>query len=301
MLTGIHFLLTYACNLECDHCFLYCGPRAAGTFTVDQIRETLREARKIGSVEWIYFEGGEPFLYYPLMLEGIKLARDLGFRTGVVTNAYWATSERDAELWLRPFWELGVSDLSISDDSFHYAEERENPARKALSLSRRRGKPASTICIEKPSVAGKLRRRQEKGAPVTGGGVMFRGRAVEKLAKGQPTRSWTNFTECPYENLADPGRVHVDSFGNVHLCQGLSMGNMWERPLSSLVKGYKGDSHPICGPLLNGGPTALARRFGFSPRRGYVDACHFCYSARLALIERFPQWLAPRQVYGLDT
>jgi len=252
-------------------------------------------------VEWIYFEGGEPFLYYPLMLEGIKVARDLGFRTGVVTNAYWATSEQDAELWLRPLWELGVSDLSISDDSFHYAEEKDNPSRKALSLSRKRGKPASTICIEKPSVVGEIPRRRQKGAPVTGGGVMFRGRAVEKLTKGQPARSWTNFTECPYENLADPGRVHVDSFGNVHLCQGLIMGNMWKEPLSRLVKEYKGDSHPICGPLLSGGPAALARRFGFTPRHRYVDACHLCYSVRLALIERFPQWLAPRQVYGLET
>ena len=33
MLTGIHFLLTYSCTSECDHCFLYCSPNAKGTFT----------------------------------------------------------------------------------------------------------------------------------------------------------------------------------------------------------------------------------------------------------------------------
>ncbi len=41
MLTGIHFLLTYQCNFECDHCFLYCAPHAKGTFTLDQLRKVL--------------------------------------------------------------------------------------------------------------------------------------------------------------------------------------------------------------------------------------------------------------------
>ena len=46
MLTGIHVLLTYTCNFECDHCFLYCSPRAEGTFTLEQIREVIEEAGK---------------------------------------------------------------------------------------------------------------------------------------------------------------------------------------------------------------------------------------------------------------
>ena len=73
MLNGIHFLLTYKCNYECDHCFLYCGPHSVGTFTLEQIRTVLDEAVKIGTIKWIYFEGGEPFLFYPIMVEGIKV------------------------------------------------------------------------------------------------------------------------------------------------------------------------------------------------------------------------------------
>ncbi|MBA7600088.1 hypothetical protein ES703_07135 [subsurface metagenome] len=61
MLTGIHFLLTYMCNLECDHCFVYSGPDAKGTLTLDQIRKVLNEATKIGTINWIYFEGGAMF------------------------------------------------------------------------------------------------------------------------------------------------------------------------------------------------------------------------------------------------
>jgi len=32
-----------------------------------------------------------------------------------------------------------------------------------------------------------------------------------------------------------------------------------------------------------------------------VDACHLCYRTRQALLERFPEYLAPRQVYGLES
>lgn len=300
MLTGIHFLLTYMCNLECDHCFVYSGPDAKGTFTLDQIRKVLNEATKIGTIKWIYFEGGEPFLFYPIMIEGIKIARSMGFKVGVITNAYYATSEEDIEIWLKPFCELGISDVSISDDSFHYEEEKDNPAKRALAVAKRLGLPADSICIGKPTVEIGINKEQDKGAPVIGGGAMFRGRAVEKLVEGLPQRRWEEFTECPYEDLKEPKRVHIDSYGNVHLCQGLSMGNMWENPLSIMVRNYNADSHLICGPLVRGGPALLAKEYNVEHEDKCVDACHFCYLIRLALIDRFPQYLAPKQVYGSE-
>jgi len=261
MLSGIHILLTYKCSFECDHCFLYSGPFAEGTMTIDQIRGVLEESKKIGSVEWIYFEGGEAFLFYPVLLEGIKMARGMGFNVGIVTNAYFATSEKDAELWLNPLANLEISDLSISDDSFHRGEEDNNPAKFALAAAKKLNIPASSICIERPCVDTSASRTQDKGEPVIGGGAKFRGRAVEKLTDGLPTRYARKLTECPYEDLQSPSRVHVDPYGHVHLCQGLCLGNMWERPLSELVRDYSADSHPICDPLIKGGPYKLAKKY----------------------------------------
>ena len=297
MLTGIHFLLTYACNFECDHCFLYCSPNSEGTFTLKQIREILDEAMKLGTIEWIYFEGGEPFLYYPIMLEGIKMSHERGFKSGVVTNSYWATAVEDAALWLKPLVQQKVADISISDDAFHHGEDEDTPAKTALAALKSFGTSGKSICIEKPTI--EINIDQEKGAPVIGGGALFRGRAVEKLLEGLPKRHWEEFTECPYENLKDPKRVHIDSYGNVHICQGLCMGNSWETPFSELVKNYNAATHPICGPLLKGGPALLAKEYQVTHEDSYVDACHFCYLLRLTLIERFPQYLTPKQVYGL--
>ena len=94
--------------------------------------------------------------------------------------------------------------------------------------------------------------------------------------------------------------MHLDSYGNVHICQGISMGNMWETPLAELVRNYRAGDHPICEPLLAGGPLALAEKYGIEHGGEYLDACHLCYLTRSALLERFPSVLCPRQVYGKD-
>ena len=120
-LTGLHILLTYTCTFECDHCFVWGSPHQNGVFTLGQIRQVLGAARDTGTVEWIYYEGGEPFLYYPILLEAAKLAHEMGFQVGIVTNAYWASSTEDAGHWLAPFSGL-VQDLTASSDLFHYNE-----------------------------------------------------------------------------------------------------------------------------------------------------------------------------------
>jgi hypothetical protein len=299
MLTGIHFLLSYKCDSECDHCFVYSNPRAKGTFTLDQMKRVFDELSRIKTIEWVYFEGGEPFLFYPLMYEGIRIARDLGFKTGIVTNAYWATSAEDAELWLRPLRDLGISNISVSDDLFHHEDIAAFPAKYALHAARKLGMVCTAISIGTPTVEERTDKEQARGRPVIGGGAMFKGRAADKLTKDLPRRPWREFRECPHEDLKNPGRVHLDAYGNVHLCQGLSMGNMWEIPLSKMVERYAADSHPICGPLVEGGPALLADEYNMPHEAGYVDACHMCYLIRHALLDKFPKQLAPRSVYGL--
>jgi hypothetical protein len=301
MLTGLHFLLTYMCNSECDHCFVYSSPRAQGTFTTNQIRQLLDEAKKIGTIEWIYFEGGEPFLFYPIMLEGIKMARDRGFRVGIVTNAYFATSVEDIKFWLKPLRELGIDDFSVSNDPYHYENEKDNPAIRVQKAALESNLPAAEIHIEEPSITGNTGKAQHKGEPVIGGTTMFRGRAVEKLTADLPKKPWKQFNTCPHEELESPSRVHLDVYGNVHICQGISMGNAWETPLAKLVENYDAKSHPICSPLVTGGPALLVKEYQVNCDDQYVDHCHLCYDLRLKLLDKFPEYLSPKQVYGIET
>ncbi len=296
MLNGIHILLTLKCTNECDHCFLHCGPTLEASFTLPQLRALLRQIEDLGTIDTVYFEGGEPFLLYPLLLEGIRIARSAGFSVGIVSNCYWAASVEDAVLWLKPLAQLGIEDLSISDDEFHRGKQNDPRPAFARQAAHHLGIPMSTICIDAPFVSPSG--EDQKGKPVVGGSVLFKGRAAEKLTPGLTVRPSRELVTCPHEDLLNPERVHIDAYGNVHLCQGLSMGNVWEKPLVELVRAYNPYKHPVVGPLLRGGPIRLAAETGLAITDEYVDECHLCYTVRKKLLPRFPSCLAPRECYG---
>ncbi|MBM4431109.1 MAG: radical SAM protein, partial [Chloroflexi bacterium] len=284
-LSGIHLLLTYRCDSECEHCFVWGSPKQIGTMTLQDIERILEQARDTGTVRWIYFEGGEPFLYYPILLAGVRMAARMGFHTGIVSNSYWATSEADAMEWLRPFAGL-LQDLSVSSDLYHASQMLSPEAAQAQGAARRLGIPVGVITICQPETHeahpsfGQL--------PPGESALMYRGRAAETLAGRAPQRPWSEFTACPYEDLREPGRLHVDPFGHLHICQGISVGNLFRTPLRDICQDYDATAHPITGPLLVGGPAELVRHYQLAHQDSYADACHLCYSARHILHQRFP-------------
>jgi hypothetical protein len=263
---------------------------------ISDLRQILNEANRIGNIGGICFEGGEPFLYYQTMLWGLRAARDYNFRRLIVTNAYWATSVEDAREWLIPISEIGIHDLAISDDAYHYGETEENLAKNAYEAAKTLNLPVGKITIEDPRKS--LDRVEWKGKPVVGGRIQFKGRAVEKLAEGMSTKPWTEFYKCSGEDFTNQGRVHIDPFGYVHVCQGITIGNMKHTPLAELITRFDPEEHPICAPILEGGPAELARKYGIEHEEEYIDECHLCYSIRSKLRRRFPNILAPDQVYG---
>ena len=169
-ISELHLLLTYKCSRECDHCFVFGSPEAKGVMTISDIREIIREAEKLGDIKWIFFEGGEPFLYYPIMLKGIKEASSIGFKTGIVTDPYWATTIEDAGEWLTPISKLRLSHLGISEDIFHQEEEERNNPKNAIEAAKKLGIPVNTFIIEEPTpsiseragLKGKARAQEER-------------------------------------------------------------------------------------------------------------------------------------------
>ncbi len=296
-ISGLHLLLTYKCNMECDHCFVFGSPDAKGIMKISDIREILNEAQRIESIEWIYFEGGEPVLYYPILLWGLREAKRLGYKIGFISNAYWATSVEDAKEWLSPISEIGVSDAVISDDIFHYGEEDEDLAKYAYQAAKNLGLPVSNIRIEDPKLY--LMAKNWKGEPVIDGAVLFKGRATEKLVQGLSRKPWEEFSRCSDEDFSNQKRVHIDPFGYIHVCQGITIGNMKKIPLHQLLEDFDPYRHPICGPILKGGPAELVRKYNVQHEESYVDECHLCYDARLELRKMFPEILAPNQMYGV--
>jgi len=294
-ISSLHILLTYQCTYECDHCFVWGSPWQTGALTLNEIEQFLVQAKEAG-VTSIYFEGGEPFLYYPILLQGVHKAAGMGFSVGIVSNAYWALSVADAEAWLRPF--VGrVSDLTVSSDLFHCSEAVGERPQNAIVAAKWLGIPTGMISVAQPDAEAQQSHGQlaeEESA------IMYRGRAAVKLAGKADSHPWERFDTCPHEDLREPGRIHVDPFGNLHICQGISIGNLFEKSLKQICEEYDADAHPICGLLLAGGPAALVSEYNLPHESNYADACHLCYAARTTLRARFPQNLNPDQMYGVN-
>jgi pyruvate-formate lyase-activating enzyme len=167
--------------------------------TLKNIQAILQQAKDIGTIDSIYFEGGEPFLYYPVMLKGVQEAAAAGFKVGMVSNSYWATDIDDAVEWLRPFVGL-IEDLSVSSDCYHSTEKQSQQAKNAMAAANQLGIPLGIITIAQPeasdkaSVVGIL--------PESETGVMYRGRAAEKLVSQARLKPWEEFDTCPYEVIS---------------------------------------------------------------------------------------------------
>jgi MoaA/NifB/PqqE/SkfB family radical SAM enzyme len=264
--------------------------------TLENIRHILQQASNLGTVESIYFEGGEPFLYYAVLLKAARMAARLGFQVGIVSNAYWATSVEDALEWLTPF-AGSIQDLSISSDVYHSGAPLSQQAQNARAAADVLGISIGVISIAQPETTNAALAVGQ--LPAGASAVMYRGRAADRLVAQADRQPWTQFAECPHEDLREPGRVHVDPLGYLHICQGISLGNVLHAPLREICETYAPDTHPITGPLLEGGPAELVRRYGLPHEESYADACHLCYTARRALRGRFADILVPDQMYGV--
>jgi hypothetical protein len=293
-LDGVHFLVTYRCTYACDHCFVWSSPDVEGTMTLAQLRDGIDQAAATGQVTMVYFEGGEPTLAYPVVLEAAKHAREKGLEWGLVSNCYWATSPDDARVWLQPFKELGISDLSLSSYAYFVEDADEVHLQNAAMAAHELELPMLVLevgapaCLDVPGLClGDV------------GEVMHKGRAAVELAPERAARPPETLVTCPYEDFAEPGRAHLGPDGELQICQGISAGNVWREGLQAIIDGYDPATRPVIREILSGGPWALAQAYGHSAEReAYADECHLCYEVRGALRARFPEVLAPAQCYG---
>jgi hypothetical protein len=278
-LTRIHFLITYGCTAECDHCFLWGSPRRTSGMTPSQIDAFLDEIVSLGTITAVCAEGGESFARPDLLMHLVRAATARGLSVSALTNASWVRSREQAARRVAELAAAGLSSLGVSTDEWHRA-----------SIPVERVEMLLEICGAAGLAASRMETRLEK--------VMFRGRAAERLASFAPMRPACELTACPHENLAAPARVHLDCYGRLHLCQGLCVGP--GNPTQACAA-YEPGAHPIVRILLEGGPYALgkfAAERGFDLKSGYADACHLCYLAREWLRPDYPDLLGPDETYG---
>lgn len=84
--TGIaHVIYFYGCYKDCDGCFNQELRDINGGNEID-IEDVKRDIRKNSFASHVVFQGGEPFVQYPAVVELAEYAKSLGKRTWIYTG-----------------------------------------------------------------------------------------------------------------------------------------------------------------------------------------------------------------------
>lgn len=112
-------LVTSKCTAACAHCCMNSSPERDDTLTWEQLERILTQALTELDLRVIIFAGGEPMLLGETLYRAIRLCKQHGRMTRIVTNAYWAGNRDHALLKLKELRAAGLDELNISTDDYH--------------------------------------------------------------------------------------------------------------------------------------------------------------------------------------
>lgn len=322
--TDLGIILSYKCQCACKHCLYNCGPQWADWMSPETLEEALLATRAWDHRFQVHFTGGEPFLNFPLLLAGVRLAAELSIPNYVETNAGWCLKGDVVLEKLSALRDTGMDAILISCSPFH--AEKVPLGRTLLAIEKAQQvfgqqkvivyMPHCVAQIQQFSVEETvpLELYEERFGLERAGRMLWDGYSIIPAGRsgyhlGHLTRKRPAVAfkaeNCSLEIL-HAHHSHFDPYGNYisWFCGGLTVGD-W-RQLSQLLGDFQARRYPpIIDLLIRSGPYALLdvakREYGYeSPPEGYAGKCHLCVDVRKHLCEREDfQELQPRQFYEM--
>ena len=111
--------LDYWCNFECKHCSVGSSPKTIMPMPRELLDHAFEGLKDVPSARVVVFTGGEPTLRLDMLLEGIRMTKERGLICRVVTNGWWASSEKKADAMLGRLRDAGLDEINTSYDDFH--------------------------------------------------------------------------------------------------------------------------------------------------------------------------------------
>jgi hypothetical protein len=285
----------------------------------ETLREVLEAVTTWPRTPQVHFTGGEPFLHFELLLEGVRMAAQLGITSYVETSAQWCLDQREAVERFETLKNAGLHAVLISCSPFH--AEKIPPVRTleavraALEVFGSEGvilylpdflRVIQAFDLERPTPL--TRYEEEFGAEGArrilwqGYSIISGGRSGYELGHIAPRHGAEAFVQadCALDILY-AHHSHLDLYGNYisGFCGGLSVGDWHDLP--QLRRDFSEGSYPaLIEILVERGPYGLfelARTsYGYRPvPEGYAGKCHLCVDARRHLFETgdFPELRPP--------
>jgi hypothetical protein len=288
----------------------------------ETLKEALQAIRAWGHRFQIHVTGGEPFLNFPLLLESVQLAAQLGITRYVETNASWCLREVDVIEKFTALREARLNAILISCSPFH--AEKIPPARtllaitKALEIFGRQNvivylphwiEQIQIFDVEKPTP---LEQYVEKFGLERAGKMLWDGYNI--IPAGRSGYRLGHLTEkhqasvfkgedCFMEILY-AHHSHLDLYGNYisWFCGGLTIGD-WHN-LPQILNDFRARRFPPLVDILVGrGPFGLFElgKQDYSYQElldGYAGKCHLCVDVRKHLSQQGDfQELRPKEFY----
>lgn len=312
--------MTFSCTAECKHCSYRASPKRKGVIEVKDANSYLEQIVSISDLKGITVHGGEPFLYYEELKDIIKKAKNLKIPArGVITNSYWATSEKKTRELLEELKKVGLNQITFSVDSFHQEFIPITYVKRSIKIATETGigkiwvdsyylgekEESNSFNVKTNEILAKLQNiKKLANVEFNTYPLSFTGRA-STLTNNVKKKKTDDLTECnlPYwigGSLANPETIEIDCEGNVTLCPGISIGNAKKEPIIEILENYDVYAHPILSRLHEGGLMSLlelAEEKGFTKEKYYGDNCHFCYEMRKFLRPLYQDYLSPMGCY----
>ncbi len=115
---NIAFGYSTRCNVKCAHCVAADAVPQNTKMDLGRAKEIIAEMAEAG-VQGISFTAGEPFIYLDDLCQLVRLCRQYGIYSRVVSNCFWAKTPELADECLAKLQKSGLSQLRMSYSRWH--------------------------------------------------------------------------------------------------------------------------------------------------------------------------------------
>jgi MoaA/NifB/PqqE/SkfB family radical SAM enzyme len=300
----IGFLINLKCNAACKHCCFSSGPDRTDAMSRSEALSYVRQVAEVEGLKGISITGGEAFLAYPLLVEMTAELAKHNLRARAVSNCFWAKTPRIATRRLRPLFDNGLTELSVSYDAVHeefvQAERVQFAVKAALDLGMK--VVVSTVVLNGSISEHTERIKKELNLPrhdrlfIMPGYIVPNGRAAHyfplnslALVNGYDRSGGRLRSPCPHvirEPIVTPGGdvaacCRPSSATRVGFDHHFIVGNLRQQHLSDIVAAL--DDEPIFNTIMMEGPWRLFDLVEredptVMKRKTFVNICDLCQS-----------------------
>ena len=279
--------MTDKCSAACDMCCFGCSPQGKHTLSNELMKDVIRQASEIESVQSVGFTGGDPFMVFDQLLECSQYAKSVGLRVTVNTNGFWGRNEKRAYELLQQLKEAGVEAISFSADRYHQQFVPIEDLRTAMRVTNNVGM-LTDISIMETAHSDDIVRMTEALRPeiyqasVINHVLLPVGSALERVKEGEFIR----YFESKEARCTFFGMIQLNFDGNYYMCCSqfcreiprINLGDARTVKLKDLENRITSDDYLYV--MLRNGLTwyvDLAREMGFEVPDYLCSACHCCY------------------------